>query len=243
MLIKEFKMITYPRKCVQCDYIATSPQTYSYHKRKHKPIPHNALCEGGCGQVAKFRMTNNRLMCSDNSFTCPAYLKQHSDRVQTQWDNSPERKQQLSLSGPMTSQISRDKLSETQKKRWRERILIIESEVPADMKQYKRQVHTLSQRTYKEYKDTINPNNFSLGRRRYHLDHKVSKHVGWLLNIPAVYMASLHNLEVIPSTINEGKGPVCSMLPSVLLEKCNAPIDLIEAVRSQEIQLGHLVGL
>ena len=57
-----------------------------------------------------------------------------------------------------------------------------------------------------------------------------------------MYIASEHNLEILPSTINEGKGPVCSLLPSKLLELCNAPTDLIAAVRSQELQLGRLVA-
>lgn len=111
------------------------------------------------------------------------------------------------------------------------------------MKQYKRLVHRLSQITYNENKHIPNPDNLTISRSTYHLDHCVSKHVGWLLQIPAKYIASVHNLRIIESTLNEGKGPTCSMLPSHMLKMCNAPIDLIEEVASQELQLGRLVGL
>lgn len=233
--------ITYPRKCPNCEYVASSPQTFSYHKRTHQPIPEGTKCCGGCNQLARFRTTNNNMWCSENFAQCPQYIMEHSDRVTKQWIGADERKATMikTLCDPIVKKRNIDAMVATKRKNLR----LFEHEAPSEMRSYKRKVHRLSQATYKDKKEILNPYDYPIGKATYHLDHKVSKHVGWLLNIPPVYIASMYNLEVIPSVINEGKGPVCSMLPSVLLEKCNAPIDLIEAVRSQEIQLGRLVGL
>ena len=234
-------MIEYPRKCPHCDHMASSPQTFSYHKRTHKPIPPGTLCCGGCGQEAKFITTNNNMWCCKEFSHCPQQAIEKSDRAAQQWKGADDRKAKMveTLSDPAI----RAKNAAAVRAGKRRRLIITENESPKEMKQYKRLVHSLSQATYHEHQSIINPDNHKIGRRDYHLDHKVSKHVGWLLQIPAKYIASCHNLAVIPSTINEGKGPTCSIFPSTLLELCEAPTDLIEAVRSQELQLVHLIAL
>lgn len=235
--------IEYPRKCPHCDYLANSPQSYSYHLRKHKAIPEGTLCDGGCGQLAKYRTTNNRMLCCEHYQKCPQYIIDHKQRVIDSWKNDTERKNKMVNNNPMLDEAARNKISDSQKQVWKERLLITEKDAPQDVKQYKRLVHNISQRTYKDNMDLINPNKHPIGRTEFHLDHKVSKHVGWLLHIPAKYIASVENLEVLPSQLNEGKGAKCSLKPSELLVLCNAPSDLVEQVRSQEILLKHLVEL
>lgn len=232
--------ITYPRKCPHCEYEANNPQAYSYHKRKHKEIPTGTLCSHGCGGLANYTTTNNTYTCSEKYSQCPAHIEKLSKSAKESWDNDPKRKENMKVNGPMSTTEAREKISSIQKAKWKQRLVITENEAPHDMKQYKRLVHNLSQRTYRENIETINPNNFTISRTTYHLDHKVSKHVGWLLHIPAKYLASVENLELLPSTINEGKGAKCSIKPSDLLIKCNAPQDLIDQVVSQEILLKHL---
>ena len=235
-------MIEYPRKCPQCDYMASSPQTFFYHKRTHKPIPPGTLCCGGCGQEAKFITTNNNVWCCKEFSHCPRQAIEKSDRAAQQWDNDPQRKLNMITNGPMSSKEAREKISKAVSDRWKKKYIVTENQAPESMKQYKRDVHYASQRTYKSNIDHINPLGLQIGRSSYHLDHKVSKHVGWLLGIPVKYIASKFNLEIMPSKLNEGKGPQCSMIPSELLVACDAPIDLIEAVRSQELQLAHLIA-
>ena len=220
--------------------MASSPQTFSYHKRVHKSIPDGKLCDGGCGKPAMFVNTKNKMWCVAEYQQCPQYIIDLKSRTTNSWKDADDRKAKMveTLSDPAI----RAKNAAAVRAGKRRRLIITENESPKEMKQYKRLVHSLSQATYHEHQSIINPDNHKIGRRDYHLDHKVSKHVGWLLQIPAKYIASCHNLAVIPSTINEGKGPTCSIFPSTLLELCEAPTDLIAAVRSQELQLGRLVA-
>lgn len=55
----------------------------------------------------------------------------------------------------------------------------------------------------------------------YQLDHKVSICYGFLHNINPLYIGSIYNLEIVPTSINASKQEDCSMNSNVLIEKTN----------------------
>ncbi len=75
---------------------------------------------------------------------------------------------------------------------------------------YKFLVHFYTEKTYKEYKDIINPNNYKRGNK-YNLDHKYSIYEGFINNVSPKIIASVKNLEVIPRFDNMSKGKKCSI--------------------------------
>jgi len=85
---------------------------------------------------------------------------------------------------------------------------------------YYRIVRLLTAETYRKYKEKINPNNLPHGRGNsgYQLDHKFSISQGFKHDIPPKIMASLVNLEMLPSHINNSKNYKCSITKEKLLE-------------------------
>lgn len=215
--------ISYPRKC-KCGYIANNPSMWHYHQKTHNEIPKNKLCDGGCGQKAKHRNTNGRYMCNKNSFQCPQYIKEHSTRIKKQWDENEwlERREQVgSIMKNMSEEEKieyRKNLSKSVNEKYK-KIYGKDLSWTVDRKRYNRIVHQLSQKNYKKFRHIINPNKYPIGKFDYHLDHKVSKFVGWSLNIPPEIIAHQDNLEVIHYTDNIKKHINCSADPIELLEK------------------------
>jgi hypothetical protein len=82
---------------------------------------------------------------------------------------------------------------------------------------YKKQVRALTAKTYRGYKDVINPNNLPKGE--YHLDHKFSVSEGFKNNVNPHIMSAKENLEMITSSENLSKNSKCSITLEELLLK------------------------
>ena len=91
-------MITYPRKCPSCNYIANNPAMYSYHKQTHQPVPIGTLCHFGCGCIAMYRNTGGKYTCKEKYQDCSAYLEQLSDRTTKSWKDANTRKEETKKS-------------------------------------------------------------------------------------------------------------------------------------------------
>jgi hypothetical protein len=227
--------ILYPRKCVECEYMAKSPALYSMHKRCHMPIIFGTLCDMGCGKTAKFRSMNKKVRCLELAEHCPAYLAKMSASIEKTWLDNHKRKaatKKTFLQYCAQNEVAIAKNKENRRKKF------LSYEYTDDRKKYDRRVHYRSQCNYKQYESLINPSSLAIGRFQHHLDHKVSKHVGFLLGIPSEYMASFHNLEVIPYSENITKHSKCSIHPLDLLFLCQASVSLFEQVHSKLVQLG-----
>ena len=71
---------------------------------------------------------------------------------------------------------------------------------------YRKVVRRLSEKTYKMYKEEINPANLERGVYSNHLDHKTPIIHGFLNGIPPEQLAQKENLQMLPSTENLKKG-------------------------------------
>lgn len=84
-------------------------------------------------------------------------------------------------------------------------------------KKYNRLVTQETKKSYRLYKHIINPLNYTLGRNKYHLDHKFSILEGFKQNIDYKIIGSLYNLEVITEHDNCSKQSKCSITKEDLL--------------------------
>ncbi len=152
-------MITYPRKCEFCDYISNNPAMFHYHKHIHEPILDGTLCDIGCGRLGKFRRTNGKVACEQNSHHCPAYIAAHSQSVKQQWKDNEWKERRLHIATLMHNlspkQLEQHKQSGIETKRLKR----IATETSKDQRVYSRAVIYHSRKTYIENKHILNPNN------------------------------------------------------------------------------------
>jgi hypothetical protein len=84
---------------------------------------------------------------------------------------------------------------------------------------YRFQVMTETQKTYRKFKKEINPFNLKRGIRNYHIDHKLSIHDGFKLNIPPKIIGSKYNLEMLTYSENTSKGKKSVLNSEELINK------------------------
>ncbi len=196
---------------------------WHYHKQIHAPIPHGTTCGHGCYQLAQYRNTSGKYTCTKISQQCPAYKLKQSEQTTIWWAEdlkSAERKNQQSKRAKAYTTKQREQQLIKQKKTKQKKLLSIADTF--EKRQYSRIVIYHSRNTYELHKEKLNPHNLIISRNEYHLDHKVSRHVGFLLNIPIQYMYSIHNLCLLRSKQNASKSIKCSLHPTHLLKLCKA---------------------
>jgi len=91
-----------------------------------------------------------------------------------------------------------------------------------EFKNYQWVVWTLTEQTYKKYKNLIDPENKR--SPNYHLDHKFSVIRGFQMQVSPEIIASIHNLEILTSTENSRKSGKCSININTLKEMHNGKI-------------------
>jgi len=80
-----------------------------------------------------------------------------------------------------------------------------------DIKNYNREVVRLSNITYNKYKNEIDPDNLRGKEHGYDLDHKFSRIIGYILNVPEKIMSSKYNLDIITAYDNDSKSHKCTI--------------------------------
>lgn len=236
--------LVYPRKCHHCDYVSNNPAMWHFHAKTHIDIPPGTLCWNGCNQLAKIVRTNGKFACSVKPGQCPAYTHEQSRRVKAQWstNNWEHRKQVLRDRSLAETSHQRSLRSIKQVATKQAKLMAVEHSL--SQRQYAQSIIRRSHTTYKRNKELLNPNNLVIARDQYHLDHRVSRHVGWLLQIPIQYMCSVHNLCLMHNKLNSGKGSKCSLHPLELYKYCGASSEEIaKLIQTLELQpaLMHLI--
>ncbi len=84
---------------------------------------------------------------------------------------------------------------------------------------YVRQVRALTAKEYRKFKNIINPNNFKIGKKDYHIDHKYSVSEGYKNNVDIRIISSKENLEILYYSINLSKQQRCSITLDELFDK------------------------
>lgn len=83
----------------------------------------------------------------------------------------------------------------------------------ADFKEYTNIIFKLSNEVYENYKQEIDPDNLRgrTDKGLYHLDHKFSRLMGFILNVPPEVMSHKYNLEILSAKENISKSLKCSI--------------------------------
>ena len=190
-------MITYPRKCLDCSYIANNPAMFSCHKKTHQPIPQNEKCHFGCGNDAVHRNTNNKLTCNEKYQKCPAYLMQLAERTTKSWKGDDNRKQ-------TTKKIFEEHVVFNKEARNKGLCAIKANAIllPEDAKNYRAYARKCRKMAQQWAKD----NGYELGQQTYHVDHKLSILDGYAAGLSTEVVSHPKNLRVIPANENISKG-------------------------------------
>ena len=202
-------MITYPRKCQQCEYIANNPAMFSYHKKTHQPIPKNAECHFGCGCKATHRNTGGKLTCKEKYQECSAYLEQLTERTKQSWQGADARKS-------ATKKLFEEQVVFNEEAR-KKGICVIKSKAilfPEDAKDYRayaRKCRKISQEWAKE-------NGYKLGQQTLHVDHKLSILESYYAGLSVEVVSHPANLQVIDAKLNSAKGSNSILTVPALLE-------------------------
>lgn len=105
-----------------------------------------------------------------------------------------------------------------------ERGWIIPDEFLNDYRKYCKDVRNLTEKTYKKYKDIINPNNLKRvtnGNIGFQLDHKYSIIEGFLNDVEPEIISNQHNLQMLEWNKNRNKSKKCSIGLDELIEMIN----------------------
>lgn len=196
-LLKSYKKIEYPRKCDHCDYFSNNPQMWHYHKKTHDPIPEGQMCGHGCGKPALFRGTGGKYTCMKVSQHCPEYIKQHSERIKSQWHYADERKKATKKS--FIERLHNKETIEKQIKTKREKFGTLDPERAKDYRHYARFVRQRAQ-------SWAIKQGYILGQQTYHIDHKLSVLDAWKLNLPEHIVNHPANLQILEAKENSSKG-------------------------------------
>lgn len=202
-------MISYPRKCKHCDYLANNPTMYSYHVKTHDPIPSGQLCSHGCGRLAKFRGTGGKYTCKEKYQECQGYLDQLSNRTKKSWVNAVNRKE-----ATRSSLIKRLHNEETYKKQSITKRTRFGTINPEKAKEYRRYARVIRQRAQHWAKKQ----GYVIGKQSYHVDHKFSILDSWKAGLPEDIVNHPANLQIIDSKINSSKGSKSSITLDELLK-------------------------
>jgi len=234
-------MITYPRKCNDCEYMSNNPAMWHYHKQTHESIPVGILCNQGCGQQAEHKNTNGNYTCSKPVQHCPMYKTKHAEQVTKQWAKPKSIKRKKELSKRSLAYTPEQRAQQATKQSQTKRRKRLATENTWERRKYNRSVIYHSNKNYQKHKNKINPMNLIVGRKEHHLDHQVSKFVGWMLNIPIDYISNPKNLKILYYKDNCGKRNRCTLHPLALLRLCEAPADLVTCVKANIHSIDHLI--
>jgi len=230
------KLYHYPRKCLTCDHVSNNPSNFTDHAKKHIPIPEGTLCE--CGKPAVYRSITEKVWCQQNIRQCPAYKAVLSTQTTKMWKDGNWTARKIQQADRTRAETAEQRADRNRKAITTKVKNLQAIEHTLELKQYRRAAIYWGRRTYRENTQVINPNGYEIGLQQYHIEHKVSRHIGFLLNIPLEYLCSVHNLTVMHSKLNCGKRINCSIHPIDLLLLCNAPPDKIELVNGKLAELG-----
>lgn len=112
----------------------------------------------------------------------------------------------LALDGKSLNDFHTEEMYIARRKMLEERGDIIPLDQLSEWQLYSRKVRNLTERNYRLHKNIINPNNLPRIQNQYELDHIVPIFYGFANNIPEYLIASIDNLQILPSYDNKSKG-------------------------------------
>lgn len=203
-------MISYPRKCPYCNYLANNPAMFSYHKQTHDAIPLGTYCHFGCGCLAITKNTGGKYTCKEKYQECSAYLDQLSRRTENSWKNANKRKEKtkeqfLKHCCGVPEIIKKTK--DTLKVKWGN----FTPSQAKDYRHYARRIRSRAQIWAKK-------NGYIIGQQTFHVDHKLSIWDTYKIGLSEEIVNHPANLQILDAKKNSSKGSSSSITLEDLLK-------------------------
>jgi len=179
-----------------------------------------------CGCQAFYISINSKQMrCVEKITQCPGFAKKAEESRRARPDNN-ERISRLKDMGVKGNkklyELHRD---EVWRKKKGENISKAKSVIPKEQlplwEIYENKVDRITRASWLYHSTKINPDNLPRGKL-YELDHKYSKHQGFLNNIPPDIIGHPANLQMIPRHSNRKKYNKCSIEIEHLYDAINS---------------------
>ena len=175
-----------------------------------------------CGSQAHYISFNSKQMrCVEKITQCPGFAKKAEASRQKNMSKE-DRRAHMKLMSERGNTRLKDLHNN---KQWRRdkgiNISKAKTTISSDQKPkwivYEDTVDRITRESWIYYHDKVNPNNLPRGKE-YELDHKYSKHQGFLNNVPPEVIGHYSNLQMIPRHSNRKKYNKCSITIEQLYE-------------------------
>lgn len=175
-----------------------------------------------CGKQAQWISFNSKqLRCTEKITQCSGFVK----KAQATRDSNTTPEQRKEHMKHMSKQGNRRLAELHTNEEWRRikgnNVSNAKTTIPAEKKSewiiYEGMVDRITRESWVYHSNKINPENLPRGRE-YELDHKYSKHQGFLNNIPPEIIGHYSNLQMIPRYSNRKKYNKCSITIDQLYE-------------------------
>jgi hypothetical protein len=175
-----------------------------------------------CGSQAHYISFNSKQMrCVEKITQCTGFAKKAEASRQKNMSKEDRRAHMKLMSERGNKQLVDLHTNEQWRRNKGNNISKAKTTIPTDQKSdwiiYEGIVDRITRESWLYHNSKINPDNLPRGRE-YELDHKYSKHQGFLNNVPPEVIGHYSNLQMIPRHSNRKKYNKCSITLNKLYE-------------------------
>lgn len=175
-----------------------------------------------CGSQAHYISFNSKQMrCVEKITQCTGFAKKAEASRQKNMSKEDRRAHMKLMSERGNKQLVDLHTNEQWRRNKGNNISKAKTTIPTDQKSdwiiYEGIVDRITRESWLYHNSKINPDNLPRGRE-YELDHKYSKHQGFLNNVPPEVIGHYSNLQMIPRHSNRKKYNKCSITLNELYE-------------------------
>lgn len=175
-----------------------------------------------CGSQANYISFNSKKMrCVEKITQCPGHVKKAEASRQRNMTADQRRAHMKSMSDRGNAVLKELHNNECWRRKKGKNVSKGKSTIPTELQPlweaYESKVDRLTRESWVYHQNLINPMCLSRGKE-YELDHKFSKHQGFVNNVPPEVIGHYTNLQLIPRHSNRKKYNKCSITLDELLQ-------------------------
>lgn len=189
----------------------------------NNPTPNDTCFLCGC-QAYWISFNSKQMRCVEKITQCTGFIKK-AEAARQQNITKEERRahmKQMSLRG--NKRLAELHTDEQWRRTKGDNVSKAKTTIPVEQQSdwiiYEGIVDRITRESWLYHNSKINPDNLPRGRE-YELDHKYSKHQGFLNNVPPEVIGHYSNLQMIPRHSNRKKYNKCSITIDELYEGIN----------------------
>ena len=184
------------------------------------PTPNDTCFLCGC-QAHWISVNSKQLRCVEKITQCSGHAKKAESSRQKNMTKEQRRSHMKQMSDKGNKRLAELHTDEQWRRTKGNNVSKAKSTIPAEQQSnwiiYEGIVDRVTRESWIYHNNKINPDNLPRGRE-YELDHKYSKHQGFLNNVPPEVIGHYSNLQMIPRHSNRKKYNKCSVTIDELYE-------------------------